>query len=138
MQIEKINHKECLIEKLWKISVIVPNFPLIRKMEIGNRFFLLDKHRQKRGIKRITFPCLMHPQLLLRGFSSFLKMFIMFIMINTLFGIEAILKLILISMRMNNTKVIGKKSFGSKIEFQVRAKLSLSVITVFYLIFTCI
>lgn len=73
MQIEKINRKGCLIEKLWKISVIDPNFPLIRKREKGNRFFLLDKHREKRGIERITFPCLMHPQLLLRGFSSFLK-----------------------------------------------------------------
>ena len=133
MQIEKINRKECLIEKLWKISVIVPNFPLIRKMEKGNRFFLLDKHRQKRGIKRITFPCLMHPQLLLRGFSSFLK---------TLYYDKHIIwhrsYTEIITMRMNNTKVIGKKSFRSKIEFQVRAKLSLSVVTVLYLIFTCI
>ena len=59
-------------------------------------------------------------------------------MINTLFGIEAILKLILITKRMNSTKVIWKKSLRSKVEFQVRAKLSLSVITVLYLIFTCI
>lgn len=136
MQIEKINRKECLIEKLWKISVIVPNFPLIRKMEKGNRFFLLDKHRQKRGIKRITFPCLMHPQLLLRGFSSFLK---------TLYYDKHIIwhrsYTEINSHHYENEQYQShpEKVFSEfKIEFQVRAKLSLSVVTVLYLIFTCI